>query len=151
VGNYQGLADGVGYIKALEQRIADLAAQVGKQRVLFAEVTTEETTTNISYAALATAGPSITIPAAGDYIVEIGFGGMGSAIGIGVAMSYDIGGTGAVDADRVYFETQVASQRLPHASRARQKTLVAVTLTAKYKVTSGTGTFRDRWMRVTRL
>lgn len=113
---------------------------------LFAEVVTSETTASVTYAALATAGPSVTVPFVGDYDVEIGFGG-NNAGGVAI-MSYDIGGTGAVDADFVISATNGANTN--HGSRTRRKTGLAAStaLVSKYRANAGTGTFRDRWISV---
>jgi hypothetical protein len=123
---------------------------------LFAEVATDEgLTTAPTYQALTTAGPSITLPFAGDYNVEIGFSAYANAgtTGTTARMSYDIGGTGAVDADSV--RAWVKASTNPDAnwgtSRPRRKTgLTAVALTAKYKMDADVDAhFIDRWMRVT--
>lgn len=111
---------------------------------LTAAVATQETTASTSYAALSTAGPSVTIPLAGDYDVKIG-GRMWTNSAGGVAsMSYDIGGTGAVDGDRI---TMFGSADTGgHAWRNKRQTgLTATTvLTSKYKTSAGTGSFADR-------
>jgi hypothetical protein len=117
---------------------------------MFAEVTTDDTTTSATYAALTTAGPSIALPRAGDYMVEIGFAGYVSSAGSTLTMSYDIGGTGAVDADGVAFDEPSASGYAETQSRPRVKTgLTAVSLVSKYKRVAGTAHFLNRWMRVT--
>jgi len=113
-----------------------------------AEVTTPESTTSTTYTALTTAGPSFTVPRAGDYYVTIGA--LMTAPGnIGAYMSYDIGGTGAVDADRVEVDAPSASGRAS-VSRTRMKSGLAAStaLVAKYKTTSGTPTFENRFMTV---
>ena len=112
---------------------------------MFAEVTTSETTSSLTYAALATAGPAITLPRAGDYLVEIGARVVAPA-STTAYMSYDIGGTGAVDADAVIITNADAT-----ITRVRVKTgLTAVTLTAKYKLSAANATsFANRWMKVT--
>lgn len=116
---------------------------------IFSEVATSETTTSATYAALTTAGPSITVPVAGDYLVEIGMTGRPSVNAVW-NMSYDIGGTGAVDADSVQ-NSDVATGGGTNGSRVRKKTAIAAStaLTAKYKISTGTLTALDRWMRVT--
>lgn len=118
--------------------------------VLLAEVTTSQTTASTSYAALTTAGPSITVPLAGDYIVEIGCRTFSDGANQGGIMSYDIGGTGAVDADRIEFSmgTGVSSGNI---SRVRRKDGLAASnaLVSKYKTTgANTATFHNRWMKV---
>jgi hypothetical protein len=121
---------------------------------LFAEVTTDESTTSATYAALTTAGPSITLPLAGDYRVAIGaaFETINAAGTTGL-MSYDIGGTGAVDANAAWGSWQAsgATGNIDTGSRERVKTaLTAVALVSKYKSTTANAMhFFNRWMRVT--
>ncbi|MBI4034362.1 DUF2190 family protein, partial [Candidatus Saccharibacteria bacterium] len=111
---------------------------------LVSEVTTSESTSSGTYTALATAGPSITLPFAGDYDVKIevlaGNQGGTSAAPI---MSYDIGATGAVDADGTNTNGMyVGDTRGGYWSAERRKTgLGAVTLTAKYKANSGAAVY----------
>ena len=116
---------------------------------IYDEVTTDQSTSSVTYTALGTAGPSVAIPIAGDYFVEIGFRHGATGNTDYVFMSYDIGGTGAVDADAV--RGWCAANNQDSFSRTRKKTgLTAVTLTAKYKVNSAVSiSFADRWMRVT--
>ena len=118
---------------------------------LIVEVATNEGTSSGTYTALATAGPSIALPVAGDYDVEIGFAAQGSSGGRG-AMSFDIGGTGAVDADACFGGISVGGGgNAGSFARTRRLTgLTAVTLTAKYRtVDSSSPNFERRWMRVT--
>jgi len=111
----------------------------------YAEITASESTASTTYVALTTAGPSFALPRAGVYLVEIGVYAAGSVVAI-VAMSYDIGATGAVDTDSVQANNTASTS----AARTRLKTgLTAVTLTAKYRVSTGTGTFANRWIAVT--
>lgn len=110
------------------------------------EIATAESTGSTAYAALTTAGPSITLPLQGDYIVDLGAlidnGGQADTS----KMSYDIGGTGAVDADSI----QHRGAQAPSVFRRQKKTgLTAVTLTAKYKTSANTHTFSNRFMGVT--
>lgn len=122
---------------------------------IFAEVTAEETTTSVTYTALTTAGPSITLPVAGDYLVQIGCA-TNSVSGFGhhSRMSYDIGATAAVDADSCYgrnVNSGTGYENMFSVSRLRKKTgLSAVTLTAKYRSSSAsvTARFAERWMSV---
>ena len=118
---------------------------------LYVEITTQESTASITYVGLTTAGPSIALPLAGDYIVEQGLGGYNNAASAWADyMSYDIGGTAAADADAVTLGSNVSTVGQGNAARARRKNgLGAVTLTSKYKVSGGTGTYNNRWMRVT--
>lgn len=116
---------------------------------IYAEVTTQESLTSTSYAALANAGPSIAVPLPGDYLVTQGATHNQNTASANSFMSYDIGGTGAVDADGIFWQNATALNAYVPGTRTRRKTLAtALTLTSKYKVSAGSGTFRDRWMSV---
>lgn len=125
---------------------------------LYSYVATAETTTSGTYAALTTAGPSIALPRAGDYDVSHGCQTTksgGTSNDSACRMSYDIGGTGAVDTDCVvaeFSQFDTAARVLEATpSRFKRKTaLTSVTLTAKYKSEAGdTAMFSERWMKVT--
>lgn len=112
---------------------------------LFAEVSDDETTTGGAYADIATVGPDIAVPLAGDYGVEIGASIFNSASSQNYA-SYAIGGTAAADADAIRGDAS-AADRVVSVSRRRRKTgLTAVTLRMKYKTTTGTAHFLNRWI-----
>lgn len=115
---------------------------------LYAEVETDEATASTTYAALTTAGPSIALPKAGDWIVEQGCH-TRSSITAQNFMGYDIGGTGAVDADAVGIHDPLATAVVEGYRKRRKQGLTAVTLTSKYRVTGGTSNFQKRWMAVT--
>lgn len=120
---------------------------------MYAEVATNEATASATYAALATAGPSITTPRAGDYIVEQGVwmqatGGVTNA----ALMSYDIGGTGAVDADAIQ-AAMSSGGTLANSTGMRKRLKAAIAastaLVSKYKVPGAVSTnFGNRWMTI---
>lgn len=112
-------------------------------------VETAETTASASYAALATAGPSFTVPRAGVYEIAIGTK-MAHTTNATGAHSFDIGGTGAVDADAVDHQ-QTNAAIVFNAMREVQKVGLAAStaLVSKYKTSVATATFSKRWMRVT--
>lgn len=113
------------------------------------EVATSEGTTSTTYAALATAGPSFTVPRAGVYEVTIGSNFITSLNGTDAAHSYDIGGTGAVDADAILWGGQDANEQHSMVFTKKQAGLAASTaLVSKYKTSAGTTTFQKRWMMV---
>ena len=119
---------------------------------LYSEVTTAEALgSSGAYVALATAGPSAALPLAGDYDVSIGFRADSTIALADCCMSYDIGGTGAVDADAIKsYQNVSATPIAANVSRTRRKTgLTAVTLTAKYKASATGGAMTHRWMSVT--
>ncbi len=116
---------------------------------LYAEVATSESANLAAYGDLATVGPAVTAPLAGDYDVtveariELGFN---TQLGF---MSYQLGGTGAVDADSIeaYFGTTVG---LVTPSKTRRKTGLTASeaLTAKYKTTVGAVTYSQRTIKI---
>lgn len=113
------------------------------------EVATSQTTVSTAYAALATAGPSIALPFAGDYLVTLGADMWNTTANNGVLMSYDIGGTGAVDADATQHSLTGGEPAPMTHFRTKLKTgLTAVTLTAKYRAVGGTADFQNRFMGV---
>jgi hypothetical protein len=122
---------------------------------LFHEVATAETTSSASYAALSTAGPSVTVPRAGTYDVEIGATMSHSQSAANVLMSYDIGATSALDDDAIRYSSQnnnaSPSTHAESHQRTRRKSLATGnTLTAKYKTSGGaSATIQGRYIRVT--
>ena len=108
---------------------------------------------NASYIALATAGPSVTLPRAGDYLVSFGAGITGNADASHVWMSFDIGATGAVDANGIDHYTGATvsggfSPFIPMTTQRRKNGLTAVTLTCKYKSPSTGAYFMNRFLSV---
>ena len=118
------------------------------------EVTTAETIgTASSYVAVATAGPSFTVPRAGVYDVFLKVAVDIETSGSRALMSYDIGGTGAVDVDAVQsgHNSMAAGVNITTVSGGRRKSGLAAStaLVAKYKSTLGTvSKVQDRVMQV---
>lgn len=110
---------------------------------------TSESTTSTSYANLATTGPDLTVPLAGDYDITIGatFSSTVSEIAI---MSYAIGGAAAADSDSMRMGTGGGDQN-SNTRTVRETGISASTaITAKYKSFGGASvTFFDRWMSIT--
>lgn len=121
---------------------------------LVVQVDTNETTQSTTYAALATPGPIVPIPRAGDYVVSHGFTGSGPN-GNYAIMSYDIGATAAVDSDSLTLQNNNSSvatnmYNYTSVSRTRRKLGLPVgSLTAKYR-TAGAPNWQitSRWMSV---
>lgn len=115
---------------------------------LVGEVTTAQSLTNGTYSDLATVGPSVTLPLAGDYDVYVEAVHSSVAAGYFSAMSYAIGGTGASDADMAEVQHSANTDSRWPISRTRRKTgLTAVTLTAKYRNSSVSVTYSNRVIR----
>lgn len=117
---------------------------------LGAEVDTDESRALTTYGALTTGGPSVTVPLAGDYVIEHGAAIYCNVTGTGY-YSYDVGGTGAVDADAV-LHLPTGNFGTISAARSRLKTGLAAStaLVGKYRSsnTAVTAHFLSRWMRV---
>jgi len=121
---------------------------------LFAEVAVGDTRGNTAYGVLPSAGPAITLPRIGDYLVIVGFT-FQSNLSPGTAsgfMSYTIGGTAASDADAANAtSTSNAASGTTTGLKERLKTdMLAVTLTAQYRTDTSNagGTFSKRYMKV---
>lgn len=119
---------------------------------LGADIATFETLAalNTLYRALTTAGPSVTVPLAGEYSVTIGAYQRTNTAGTTALMSYDIGVTGAVDADGVQYDVAAISNGA-NVVKTQAKTFTAGTaLVTKYKSSSGaaTASFGSRFMRL---
>jgi hypothetical protein len=116
---------------------------------LTAEVATQQSTTSTSYADLSTVGPTVTAALAGDYMVTISAS-VQAASAQNAKMSYAIGASAAGDADSI---NSYGSASVVEASDARTqlKTAIAAStaLTAKYKVSGGTGYFQYRYIAIT--
>lgn len=114
---------------------------------LRSEVDTSEARNNAAYGALTTAGPSVTCPLAGDYIVRIGsaIGPTGAGFGI---HSFDVGGTAASDNDMIMFVSTGAQEAAVAREQVVSGVAAGTALVSKYRSTVNTN-FRFRWMTVT--
>lgn len=116
---------------------------------IYAQVDTQQSTTSATYVDLATVGPSITLPAAGDYDVAHGALTQAAATSgnLQAVMSYAIGAATAQNADAIDSYGPTVEAQI---GRTRRKTGLAAstTLTAKYGIGTGTGTafYANRWI-----
>lgn len=112
-------------------------------------ISTFETHTSTSYANLATLGPQITIPLAGDYMLALGAYARTSVVGFTAFMSFDGPGFGAGDAWGVRNDTAAASGGAQVHKRWRNP-MGGGTFTAKYRVSgASTGGWGDRTFEAT--
>lgn len=120
--------------------------------ILHDTIATSEARGTNSYAALTTAGPTVVLAANTKYLVEFGayIDGISSWEGL---MSFDRGGTGAVDPDAIHAKGNATATGGSSSSRhvivdnsASGSTL---TLTAKYKAVVGTVNFANRFITAT--
>jgi len=112
---------------------------------MLAAVATGENTTSTTYAALTTAGPSLTLARAGDYQVTVEAfitAPLNAGIGFFAQMSYDVGGTAAsdvwanVNTNAVNSATSVIQSCV--ATQLQAGLSASTALVSKYKSTSGT-------------
>lgn len=100
-------------------------------------------------------GPSVQLPAAGDYIIAIGATIAGGGDGNGLLMSYAIGATPASDQDNIAQCSQSATGSGNWYSVSGEKPklgLGAVLLKAQYRVVGPVhGSIQQRWIRATPL
>lgn len=111
----------------------------------YAEVAASEAITSTSYTDLTTSGPSLTGLSPGIYLILFGAKVSHSDQGGTSRMSLSLNGSTATDADG-WIQTNFSGSTSP--MRAIQKTLSesSNSITCKYKVGGGTGTWSDRWL-----
>ncbi len=113
---------------------------------LFAANDTAGTMTGTSYADPTTggAGPSVTVPLAGDYLIRHGLNTYMVGAGVGY-QSFAVGATAAQDADSITYGSTASGASL---MVARLKTAVpaASAIAAKFKVTASTMQLAQRWL-----
>jgi hypothetical protein len=114
-------------------------------------VVTFESTASTSYVALTTAGPSVTVPTGGVYLIEFGAYMRNATAGVSALMSYNVNGSGAADTLAAQVDSGVAANG-GSGSAAYQQTLAAgAVVTAVYKASAGTASFGRRWLKVTHI
>jgi hypothetical protein len=121
---------------------------------LYSEIVTTEIGESTVFAELATAGPSLTVPVAGDYDITIGAYIFTASTGVEGKMSYKIGAATASETDEIQQYAGGATVSIANPAgnlqRTRRKTgLAAVELLAQYKATAGKINFGQRWMSIT--
>lgn len=123
---------------------------VGTNVITDEQVGTATTTGTAYTTALAsgTAGPRITVPLRGDYIVTIGCNSYNNTNAGGAYMSYSIGATGAVDGDSIqnYAATTATVSQSMQSTRKKLDIASGSELLSRYRVLTGTGTYEKRLM-----
>jgi hypothetical protein len=101
--------------------------------------TPTETTSSTSYVTLTTAGPSVTVPFAGEYEVYQFFRVFTTSAGAQARMSYQINATTASDNDGVYGVLATAGTDIQNFHRVTKRTFAAGdVLAARYRTSAGT-------------
>jgi hypothetical protein len=110
----------------------------------YANVETAETTTSTSYTDLATSGPTVTNLPPGQYVILHGAYIRATTASQAGAMSFSINGAAAVDDDLagVTYVENISAMRGSFETLTEEIN----TITAKYRVTGGTGEFARRWL-----
>ena len=121
---------------------------------LYNAVAADESTTSATYTALTTSGPTpTTLALAGDYMIAFGSTAYTAGTNVFSYHSFDVGGTGAIDADALEYRNSAANVPRTAQSRTVLKTGISAgsSIVSKYKSgTSGTAAnFKNRWMQIT--
>ena len=121
---------------------------------LYNEVTTDQGTASGVPTDLATVGPSLTNPLAGDWIVEFGANMYSVTNNSAQIMALQVGGAGPADANAGILIGQPAGSNTAHASGARviRRTAIAASsawVPKYWQLGGGTGQFRNRWITLT--
>jgi hypothetical protein len=116
---------------------------------MYAAIATDETTTSTSFVDLATVGPSITVPRAGDYEVEVGAT-MWDATGASACYASVKRGAAATTNNDAVSQNGVVAAPGVSVSRKIIMTGLAASdvLKVQYTVSAGTGHFIFRWLAV---
>ncbi len=114
---------------------------------MYAQVTTDQNTASTTYVNLTTSGPSLTLPLAGDYQIDMGMRYFNSTAGAYGYMSPSFNGGTPTDADAV------ANAGGSGVGDVTQRTIrktgqSAVSVNAQYRVAGGTGFFSNRSIEI---
>lgn len=142
--------DFLGYMTeygALNQPLVPIGQIVGFTgfTATFSNVETAESTGSTSYVDLATVGPTVTDLPPGQYVLLHGAYIRNSGAGQAAVMSFSINGAAASDDDLagVTYTDNISVMRGSYKTTLTEQ---INTITAKYRVTGGTGTFARRWL-----
>ena len=121
---------------------------VGGTPLIFESSSTSETTTSTAYTDLATPGPQLTAPLAGDYLIEFGAG-LASSTGVTARVSVDFGPAAPANADNLLLLTNSAGAAAQQSRKLAPKSLPAGQVVKMvYNTDSGTATFQKRWLSI---
>lgn len=120
---------------------------------LTASVATAQGTTSGTYTDLSTAGPTITLPLAGDYDIGIAAAMSSTTTGYGGNVSFSVSGgaaSSAADADGMLMLDANANIAESSSTVTRKTGLTAAAVTMRYRMTvGGTATFSNRKLSIT--
>lgn len=111
---------------------------------LSAEVETSEGTTSTTFVDLTTAGPSITVPKAGDYYVVMQARMSNGTAGGFCVSAVKIGAAATADADGAILSSGTAGETATLEAHRVKTCAASDILKVQYRVSAGTGTFLNR-------
>lgn len=122
----------------------------GEQVPLVQEVDSTETTSTTTYTDLATVGPSVTVPLAGDYSITISAAIVPNTSVGTMQVSYSVGGTAASDNDSIYAVGYTGEARNHTRTRRKNGLSASDLIRMKYKCvgTPGPATVQFRRLEV---
>lgn len=126
-------------------------AGYGAQTPMYAEVTTDQSTTSATYVDLATVGPSVTVPRAGIYRIRFGVTAYNASAGVqAIRAAVKIGAAATADAEAISGDTASAATVQVAPMRVIERTLAASdVIKLQYKVSgAATAHFLNRWIEV---
>jgi hypothetical protein len=118
---------------------------------LMHDITATETTASTIYADLATVGPTIVLPLAGDFRVTYGCWSAGTVATAIQAMSLKISTAATQDVDGLSMQPPGVNYMVGgQTARIRDINLVSRfnTVKCQYKTNAGTASFQNRWMEI---
>lgn len=119
---------------------------VGGTPLIYEMSSTSETTSSTTYADLATVGPQLTAPLAGDYLIEFGAG-LASSTGVTARASVDFGPAPATNADNILLLSGIAGAAAQESRKLAPKAIAAGQVVKMvYNTDSGVATFQKRWL-----
>jgi len=132
---------------------AQLNSSFASYNFTSAIVATSQTTTSTTYTDLATSGPAVTLTTGTSALVILTGRLSIASVNQAALMSFAVSGattTAAADTSCIYVDSRGAADQTVQCTAIYQVTLTAGsnTFTAKYRTTTGTGTFVNRGILV---
>lgn len=104
---------------------------------VYTEVTATEGTSSTSYVDLATAGPQLTAPRAGDYLIDYGFIGYNTAGPAYAICALKLAAAVAADTENLGISSSVANYQIPAFRRIRRTLAAGDAVRMQYKMYQG--------------
>ena len=115
---------------------------------LSAEVVTQESSTSTTYVDLTTVGPSVTVPRAGDFLLDFGAGVI-TGTATTVYLAPKLGSAATADADAATFAPQGGTEGVAISQKIKRTLAASDVVKLQGKGSSGTWYFERRWLYIT--